>query len=142
MWRAALYLFPAAAIAFVVAGITTGIYNKFGSTGALIAAALSWPLMAVSAIGVVALPVWKYLATRHWDPNAEDVEARKQKGRVLALTREEFEKRFPRTTAGPPPGAVTPDAPGADGRVTDRPWSIEWPPENGGGADDDTSRPD
>jgi hypothetical protein len=137
----ALYLFPTAAILFVVAGITTGIYNKFGSTGALIAAALSWPLMAVSAVGVVALPVWRYLAARRYDPNAEDVEARKQKGRVLALTREEFEKRFPRSTAGPPPGAVTPDAPGADGRVTDRPWSIEWP-ENGRGSDDDTSRSD
>ena len=84
----------------------------------LVVAVLAWLVLVVGGIAAVGLPVWQYVGSRRYDPNAEDVEVRKQKGRILALTRAEFDQRYPGSEPlpdlrkGPPPdGAVIPVSP-------------------------------
>jgi hypothetical protein len=79
------------------AGIMTGVAmsNKGGGGGwalGTVAVAL-WALVAVGGICAVGLPIYKLLSSRRYDPNSEDVEARKRLGQQQAVTLEEYEKR-------------------------------------------------
>jgi hypothetical protein len=93
MGRAGLYLFPSAVILCLPGLVAALIARREGSRAVWVAAVLLWLLAAAAGIGAVVLPAWKYFSTRRYDPNAEDVEARKQLGRRLAVSREEFERQ-------------------------------------------------
>jgi hypothetical protein len=93
MAQAALYLFPSAVILCLPAVLVAAIANSDGSVAGSIAALLLGLLAVAAGVGAVVLPAWRFFSNRRYDPNGEDVEARKELGRRLAVSREEFEKQ-------------------------------------------------
>ncbi len=89
-------LYPLAAILLVIViwALTAapdedrnGEYQSF-----LIAVCSLFGIIALSAVG---LSVLCFKLRKHFDPNAEDVEKRKERGRSRALSKKDFFKQFP-----------------------------------------------
>jgi hypothetical protein len=91
----AIALFVTGVIAFVPATIASGVYEQHRTSTQLTLAISLWTLVGLCVVGAVAMGVWRVVAPWGYDPNAEDVEARKRCGRELAVSRAEYESSNP-----------------------------------------------
>lgn len=85
---AGIVFLPIAAILFVFAMVAASSPRPAGGS----TAELLWLATACAALCVPGLPMLKFALCYSYDPNAEDVEARKSLGQSRALTQEAFVK--------------------------------------------------
>jgi hypothetical protein len=90
MQTGGLYLFFAAAF-FFVGGIWAGIANEGARSGPVWTVPL-FLLAGVCALIAFALTFARRALVRRLDPNAEDVEVRKERGQARAVSKEQFLK--------------------------------------------------
>jgi hypothetical protein len=94
MLKTGLALFPLSVIAMLVALVVTALAADKRDVGLTILAGLLWACVAVGGVGAVALPLYKYLSSRNYDPNNEDLEDRKKRGQERAISKQEFARRI------------------------------------------------
>jgi hypothetical protein len=91
--KASLYLIPISVLLCIVAMVYAPGPQRPKSAAESVGAVLLWLPGVLTGLVALGLPLWRFLSNRWYDPNAIDVETRKQLGRNQAVPKMEFEQR-------------------------------------------------
>ncbi len=92
MVMAGIYALLLSILAGLVGMIALAIGSSSRDSGPTVFGGVLVALAAVGLVCAIAFPLNKFLSSRHYDPNSEDVEARKQLGQKRAVSKEDYEQ--------------------------------------------------